>query len=148
MANPPSQFPLRHVSIRVPWHDAGWNGSVCNHPGRNHACLNLINIAETRNVADETRNAGKSLKILSQSEFPPCVKERGTFMADFAFERHHAHPYSRFNSESHAHFRPISEFKGPGSLFQKNPRPACRSSHFGPESRTSACVVKFSAEHK
>ena len=25
-------YPLRHVSVRVPWHDNGWNGSVCKDP--------------------------------------------------------------------------------------------------------------------
>lgn len=30
-----SNFPLRHVSVRVPWHDAGWAGLVCNSPQLN-----------------------------------------------------------------------------------------------------------------
>ena len=28
-------YPLRHISIRVPWHDTGWNGSVCAAPQLN-----------------------------------------------------------------------------------------------------------------
>ncbi len=31
----------QHISIRVPWHDSGWNGCVCNEPGYNNACLRL-----------------------------------------------------------------------------------------------------------
>ena len=27
---PDLPYPIRHISIRVPWHDNGWNGSVCN----------------------------------------------------------------------------------------------------------------------
>jgi hypothetical protein len=25
-------LPLRHISIRVPWHDDGWRGTVCTKP--------------------------------------------------------------------------------------------------------------------
>ena len=30
-------YPLRHLSIRVPWHDNGWNGTVCRVPKHNGA---------------------------------------------------------------------------------------------------------------
>lgn len=52
--------------------------------------------------------AGKSFRDLKPTEFPPCVKERGSFMADFPFERKHAHPYARPESETHAHFAPTT----------------------------------------
>jgi hypothetical protein len=25
-----STQPIEHISIRVPWHDGGWNGTVCH----------------------------------------------------------------------------------------------------------------------
>lgn len=31
----------QHISVRVPWHDNGWNGTVCQFPGENNACLRL-----------------------------------------------------------------------------------------------------------
>jgi len=34
-------YPLRHISIRVPWHDTGWDGRVCAKPRLNGACLKL-----------------------------------------------------------------------------------------------------------
>ena len=39
-------YPLRHISVRVPWHDNGWNGSVCKDPRFNTACLKLKNISD------------------------------------------------------------------------------------------------------
>ncbi len=33
------RYPLRHISIRVPWHDNGWMGTVCDNPEQNGACL-------------------------------------------------------------------------------------------------------------
>jgi hypothetical protein len=99
-------FPLRHISIRVPWHESKWNGSVCADPKRNTACLKLVNIANRKNDAVEAKCAGKSIADLQNSEFPACVTERGTFMADFPFERHHEHPYCKTSPDTHAHFKP------------------------------------------
>lgn len=108
MKNMPSAkvFPLRHVSIRVPWHDGGWNGTVCQFPGRNTACLKLKNIAENKDEQVEGAAAGKSVKDLEQEQYPACVTERATFLADFSFTRLHQHPYSKHNNGTHAHFRP------------------------------------------
>lgn len=100
----PNLFPLRHVSIRVPWHDSGWNGHVCRDPRRNTSCIKLINIAEKKDDAREEGNAGKSLKTLPLEELPPCVMERATFMSDFAFDYYHQHPYARTSPDTHAHF--------------------------------------------
>jgi hypothetical protein len=66
--NAPS-YPLRHVSIRVPWHDQGWNGSVCNQPRRNTACLKLVNIAESKVEVDEEAMRGRSLKDVDPARF-------------------------------------------------------------------------------
>ena len=33
------RYILKHLSVRVPWHDNSWNGSVCNNPKANGACL-------------------------------------------------------------------------------------------------------------
>jgi hypothetical protein len=99
-------FPLRHVSIRVPWHDSGWAGTVCRAPKNNTACLKLINIADSKNEAEEEAVAGQSLKGMAWEKFPPCVKERGTFMAPFPLDRFHEHPYIKTSPETHAHFKP------------------------------------------
>jgi AAA domain/UvrD-like helicase C-terminal domain len=100
------EFPLRHISVRVPWHDAGWNGSICRYPKYNTSCLKLINIADSKNEATEEAIAGKFLRELAPDQYPPCLKERGTFMASFAIERMHRHPYSDTSPKTHAHFRP------------------------------------------
>lgn len=99
-------YPLRHVSIRVPWHDNGWNGTVCTQPRHNTACLKLVNIAESKVEADEEKVRGQSLKDMNPADFPPCVKERSTFMAPFALDRLHEHPYVKSSPDTHAHFKP------------------------------------------
>lgn len=103
-----ANFPLRHVSLRVPWHQAGWNGTVCACPAHNTACLKLKNIAEGKNESVEAQHAGKSIKDLPVESYPPCVTERATFMAPFSFTRMHQHPYAESSPKTHSHFRPTA----------------------------------------
>ncbi|MGZ3396403.1 MAG: ATP-dependent DNA helicase, partial [Isosphaeraceae bacterium] len=99
-------YPLRHLSIRVPWHDNGWNGTVCRAPTHNGACLKLDRIATSRNDAHEQAVAGQSLEKLGQDQWPCCVAERVSFMAPFEFTRTAQHPYVKSSPETHAHFAP------------------------------------------
>lgn len=101
-----NHYPHRHLSIRVPWHQAAWNGTVCLQPGRNTACLKLKNIFQNKREKDESKVAGELLSKLEAVQFPPCVKERATFMAPFSFTREHEHPYSK--KKTHQHFRPTT----------------------------------------
>jgi hypothetical protein len=105
---PDSFFPLQHISIRVPWHDSGWNGTVCAAPKFNTACLKLKSIADSKDEAGEESVRGQSIEALIArgAGLPPCFRERGTFMADFEFERTREHPYADRNAATHGHFRP------------------------------------------
>lgn len=57
-------YPMRHLSLRVPWHDAGWDGTVCRAPKQNGACLRLPRIGEGRDDEAEQAVAGQSLQVL------------------------------------------------------------------------------------
>ena len=100
-----SKLPLRHLSIRVPWHDTGWNGTVCADPVNNASCLRLANIHERRDDRVEVRLRGRRIDELERSQQPPCVAERATFMADFPITRWAEHPYFK-TSKKHKHYRP------------------------------------------
>ena len=69
-------YPIRHISIRVPWHDTGWDGRVCAAPQLNGACLKLKRITETRDDDAEESVAGCSIKDLPQAKWPACIVER------------------------------------------------------------------------
>ena len=101
-------YPLRHVSIRVPWHDNGWNGSVCKEPKFNTACLKLKNISDSKEDDVEESVKGLSFEdlVAQDVQFPPCVNERASFMADFAFVHRKRHPYANTSPETHGHFCP------------------------------------------
>lgn len=99
------RYPLRHLSIRVPWHDNGWNGTICNRPQENSSCLILKNCAVNRDDEKEESLAGKSIERLNQEQFPACVRERGTFMCDFSFINVVEHPYKKINIPNYQHFK-------------------------------------------
>jgi hypothetical protein len=102
-----SNLPLRHLSIRVPWHDNAWNGTVCSNPKGNASCLALAEIRELKHDARETELAGQSIESLKQAQWPACIGERSTIMAPFAFTRQVKHPYASF-SPPHAHITPAA----------------------------------------
>ena len=100
------RLPPHHVTIRVPWHDGGWTGSVCTRPLDNTSCLILPRIGEGRRDDVEARCAGQRLDELDRADLPPCVGERVSFMATFALTRTMTHPYKEFYPETHGHFEP------------------------------------------
>ena len=93
MAISGTAFPPRHLSIRVPWSDVGWQGRVCNNPIGNHACLVLNRIADNRDDDAEQKLAGTEWSKLAPKELPPCSHEHGAFMSARPYVREFTHPY-------------------------------------------------------
>lgn len=100
------RLPTHHITIRVPWHDNGWAGSVCVHPLENTSCLILPRIGKSKCDAIEARCAGKRFDELNAGDLPPCTGERVSFMAPFELTRTMRHPYAESSAETHGHFVP------------------------------------------
>jgi ATP-dependent exoDNAse (exonuclease V) alpha subunit len=100
------RYILKHLSVRVPWHDNGWNGSVCNNPKANGACLILKNCALNRNDEQEQSLAGQLLSNLTEEQYPVCIGERATFMASFGIDKTLKHPYALSSPNTHGHLKP------------------------------------------
>jgi hypothetical protein len=85
---------VEHLSVRVPWHDGGWDGSVCGDPLSNSSCILLKNIGEKRDDLFEFGHAGQPLADLDRTA--PCVAERATFMSagDHAIPQQHPYRFS------------------------------------------------------
>lgn len=92
------QLPAAHLSIRGPWHDDGWRGTVCQRPCQNSACLILPRIREIKKDRDEDGLAGRPWSELTEEQLPACKSERGAIMAPFETTRSLIHPY--FGSRS------------------------------------------------
>ncbi|HQZ72681.1 MAG TPA: RNA helicase, partial [Anaerolineae bacterium] len=101
------QLPLRHLSIRVPWNDTDWTGRICHKPGANMSCTVLGNIRDNRDEKAERELAGKSWEGLGEAMLPPCVRERGGFMAPYPLSVTVRHPYTA-SSPAHGHLLPTT----------------------------------------
>ena len=60
-------YPIRHISVRVPWHDDGWRGTVCIDPSNNSACLKLPRIADAKDESAESQVAGRHFRDLLET---------------------------------------------------------------------------------
>lgn len=92
----------QHLSIRVPWHDHGYDGTVCHHPEYNNACLRLKNIADNRDDALEVALAGQPMAGHEQKLC--CLTEGGAFMSSVGYNRKTVHPFRRSHLATHGHF--------------------------------------------
>lgn len=104
------EYPLRHLSVRVPWHDAGWTGVICNAPSLNGSCAKLKRISEGKNEDEELAIAGKSLNDIPREQWPCCVEERATFMAPFEMEQVKRHALAETSPSHYGHFKPTSQW--------------------------------------
>jgi exodeoxyribonuclease V alpha subunit len=48
-----------HISVRLYWHDSGWNGAICRDPAGNTWCSAHGHVRTHKKVADEVRCAGQ-----------------------------------------------------------------------------------------
>ncbi|MGN6400481.1 MAG: ATP-dependent DNA helicase [Flavisolibacter sp.] len=101
-----NNFVTKHLSVRVPWHDNEWQGTVCNRPSSNSSCLVLDTCAAKKNEALEDAIAGTPFNKLSEDQLPPCVVERASFMSPFAFQKTIHHPYAEISPDTHGHLLP------------------------------------------
>lgn len=95
---------IKHVSVRVPWHDNKWNGRVCLDVAGNSACLALKRTAESRNDPFEIAHQDESFDELER--MPPCLAERGTFLSPFSLNLRTQLSYSKDKSGEHGHILP------------------------------------------
>jgi hypothetical protein len=98
------RIPVRHLSVRVPWHDSGWDGTVCRFPRQNASCLVLNRIGATKDELIDERHKGEQLDKIPPSEAPPCFSERVNFLSPRAQHRLAHHAYSD-TSEHHRHIK-------------------------------------------
>lgn len=134
----PIRLPLRHLSIRVPWHDLAWTGSVCKDPRSNVSCLALTRIRESKDDDVEERVAGRDPfgPKAKLSDMPPCVAENGFFMRPTEFVREIRQPYSE-TSEHHRHILPTRVRYAPYTAATVPYRWMLKENAFGTDERGS-----------
>ncbi|MDE7170170.1 MAG: hypothetical protein K2N67_08235, partial [Mucispirillum sp.] len=91
----------QHISIRVPWHDNNYNGTVCSNPVANLYCQVLKNIMENKNIEQEDKLAGKF--FVECQDKPACLSEGACFMSSKEIVKHVCHPYKN-RDKTYKHF--------------------------------------------
>jgi ATP-dependent exoDNAse (exonuclease V) alpha subunit len=85
-------LPTKHLSARVPWHDNKWNGTICCNVLDNSFCRILPKIDSDKDEADEEDNS-----IITDSNHPPCLTEKGTFLSPNEYSRKLVHAWVKIN---------------------------------------------------
>ena len=88
----------QHISVRVPWHDDGWKGTVCQDPSVNIACLRLKNIHENRNDDIECELCGECM--VEHEQNLPCIEEGGAFMSPNELHKSTVHRCLEYDSKN------------------------------------------------
>lgn len=91
------KLPTMHASVRVPWHDGRWNGTVCANPRANTSCLALRQVAESKDDDFETSIKGQQWNRDGGHPLPACAAERGAILAPFEYIRETSHPYDHLD---------------------------------------------------
>lgn len=96
---------MKHLNVRVAWHDNRWNGSVCSNPAANSFCVDLERIREGRDEVQELKWAGQPFAKLEANALPPCKAESAAFMNDAEWVRDVKHPYAGISKtrDTHGH---------------------------------------------
>lgn len=91
---------MKHLSMRVAWHDNQWNGTTCHNPLKNTFCLDLPRIYEEKNEKEEIPDQpwwDENIKL------PPCKAESGAFMNAKPYVRKFRHIYRDLVKANHSH---------------------------------------------
>ncbi len=73
---------IKHISLRLAWHNNGWNGKICKNPKANIYCVGQKSypgdlIATSRNLDWEIENSNKHCSELN--DIPPCAYSINAF---------------------------------------------------------------------
>jgi len=73
-----------HLTLRLAWHNDGWNGRICQNPQKNTYCVGCSSypgemVRETRDLEWEIEHAGEKFADLSK---PPACMYSGSAFAD------------------------------------------------------------------
>lgn len=94
-------LPVRHISARVPWHDQKWNGKTCCDVVDNSFCR-ILPLVDLKKDPESERPD----EPINDSNLPPCVSEKGTFLSGTGFTRLLRHRYQELGNPLFKDFRP------------------------------------------
>lgn len=74
---------MKHVSIRLPWHDRGWDGCVCDNPSKNSYCkgFHSVNAEKIRKEKEDKKEELIKGEAFDRTwkYYPPCTETLNVF---------------------------------------------------------------------
>jgi len=117
---------MRHLTVRLAWHDNGWNGRVCLKPEENIYCTgqhSLLSdrLARNKDTAIECRYSGKKADQI-EGYLPPCFWSINMCSSE-KLKTTHEHPLEIAKAPIQDELKPTSVYSWPFKLsFTHNPR--------------------------
>ena len=103
---------MKHISIRLPWHDRGWDGCVCDNPLKNSYCkgLHSVNAELIRKNKDDNKEV--QIKGLPFDEkwkyYPPCTETINVFGNGSVHHTHYPKSFIKNTSPKTVEIQPNS----------------------------------------
>jgi ATP-dependent exoDNAse (exonuclease V) alpha subunit len=90
---------MKHLTVRLAWHDNEWNGRICDSPQRNVYCVGSYSLLSDRlqrerKVDLEEKKAGQALDVLYPDYVPPCFWSSNAFSLTPS-KVVHVHPFHK-----------------------------------------------------
>jgi len=97
---------VKHIAIRMIWHDSKWNGTICNRPKGNFYCTGNYSLLSPRvqrrkSMEIEFRHDGQQISksISDENYLPPCYWS-ANLLGKTRFDVQDPHPFADIKSWS------------------------------------------------
>ncbi|MBZ5529573.1 MAG: ATP-dependent RecD-like DNA helicase [Acidobacteriia bacterium] len=93
---------VKHITVRMAWHDDNWNGRVCKKPHENIYCNGIHSLLSARIQREkkpdlEKKKAGKKIDDF-EGYTPPCYWSCNAF-SDYSYNVEIEHPFENVKTE-------------------------------------------------
>lgn len=144
------KVPLKHLTMRVAWHDNKWNGSICNDPENNNHCSGFHSLLSERirkrkdeNIDKEIEHRGKPLKDIDY--LPPCFWSINLFGND-PIKAIHDNPAAPALENIEEELAPKSMYSWPFALsFTRSQKEVAESGAY-PKNLEETRIPRFSSK--
>ncbi len=90
---------VKHLSVRIPWHDRGWDGCICNDPKKNTFCTGIFSvnanpITQKRvELGEKWQDENKENPVSELDEAAPCAQTINIYSSRPALHVHRARDF-------------------------------------------------------
>lgn len=85
---------VKHLSVRIPWHDRGWDGFICNDPMKNKFCIGMFSVnanpirQKRIELGKKWEEENKGKPVSELKEAAPCAQTINIYSPKLATHIH------------------------------------------------------------